>query len=550
MAFSQSERNESFASLGRETCDLAIVGGGINGAGIARDAAMRGLSVVLVEKGDFASGTSSRSSRLIHGGIRYLEQLEIHLVFEATNERTVLARIAPHLARPLPFLVPVFTGAKHGMLALAAGLWIYDGLSLFRSYRLHKTLSTKKVLEIEPGLRTDGLKGAALFWDRATDDARLTLENAIAAHRAGARVMNYVEVVGFRRGEGDRVSGLVLSDRLGGGRTELSARLTIVAAGPWLDGVLDRLQPAGEARPSLLRPTKGVHIVVPADRLPVHHAIVANAISDGRVLFFLPWGAFTIVGTTDTDYQGPPEEVAADGADARYLLETANHYMPGANLVLGDVVSTWAGLRPLVRQEGVAESQVSREHEILEPAPGLLAIAGGKLTTYRRMAEEIVDKAVAQLGAEASPCRTDKDPLPGAPAWEDWDEREGSAEEKVLLEEHRLDPETAAHLLTAYGARALEIARLPGGTERITPSRPDVWAEVDFAVEEEMAVRLEDFLLRRTDLLHKGPDQSLGLARPIAERMGRTLGWDAARVDEEVRLYERRVALHRRFREG
>ncbi|MBI4618487.1 MAG: glycerol-3-phosphate dehydrogenase/oxidase [Planctomycetes bacterium] len=552
MPFSHVERAYALQSFREATFDVAIVGGGITGAGIARDAAMRGLSVALVEKGDIASGTSSRSSRLIHGGLRYLEQGRLGLVFEALEERTVLCRIAPHLARPLPFLFPVYEGSRRGLWTVSAGMWIYDGLSFFRSYRLHKTLSAVRVRELEPRLASDGLAGGVLYYDCATNDARLTLENAIAAGRAGASIATWCEATGFLR-EGGRVAGLAARDRLGGAEFEVRARVVVVAAGPWLDCQLP-LATGSQSR--FLRPTKGVHLVVPSSRLPVSHAVVGSAVADRRVIFLLPWGGFTIVGTTDTDYDGDPDRVAADAADVEYLLATANACIPGADLGPFDVASTYAGLRPLLRQEGVPESELSREHRILEPAEGLLAIAGGKLTTYRRMAAEVVDRALRELppGTALHPaCRSAEEPLPGAPGWT-WENVDGSTEEKALLAEHKIPPDVVKHLLRTYGARAFEIASLAGKdpllATRIHPDRPNLWAGLDFAVEEEMALRLEDFLVRRTSLFHKAPDQALGLARPVAERMARLLGWEEARVEEEVANYRELVAASRAFREG
>ena len=404
-------REEALQRLGSRTFDLLIIGGGITGAGIARDAALRGFDVALVEKEDLGSGTSSKSSKLVHGGLRYLEHAQFKLVFEGTNERALLLRRAPHLVRPLPFLVPAYKESKHGVVKLDIGLWIYDALSKFSSPKLHKAYKATRLLELEPQLRTEQLKGGAIYYDCSTDDARLTLENAIGARAMGAEIVTYARVLSLLHAPDGRVVGAKVEDREpgGGGRqVSVRARVTVNATGPWSDEVR-RL--SGEA--PLLRPTKGVHLVVDAKRLAPKHAIVMLARRDHRVVFAIPWGDRTVVGTTDTDYRGDPDHVYAEPDDAAYLIETVNHYFPSVNLEVSDVLATWAGLRPLIAPKaGVSESDVSREHQILD-RPGFVTIAGGKLTTYRRMAAEVVDVVGAQIG-KIPRSTTDARPLPGA----------------------------------------------------------------------------------------------------------------------------------------
>jgi glycerol-3-phosphate dehydrogenase len=318
-------RAEMWDRLGGEV-DLLVVGGGITGCGIARDAAMRGLSVALVEMRDFAFGTSSRSSKLVHGGLRYLEHYEFSLVFEAVSERRTLLDIAPHLVNPLGFLFPVYEGGKRNLWFINAGMWVYEGLSLFRSPKRYRKLSRSEVETMEPALRHAGLKGAPLYYDCATDDARLTLENAIDAARMGSAVANWTRLTSFLKNENGRVVGGVVQDALTGELKEVRAHAVINATGPWTDRTVAMSKPLSTGE--LLRPTKGVHIVVHRDKLPVEHAVVCSHPTDGRVLFAIPWGDQTYIGTTDTDYRGDPADVHATGSDVDYLIDAALAYFP------------------------------------------------------------------------------------------------------------------------------------------------------------------------------------------------------------------------------
>lgn len=543
-------REDSFQRLGSRTFDLLVIGGGVTGTGIARDAALRGFDVALVEKEDLGAGTSSKSSKLVHGGLRYLEQAQFKLVFEGTNERALLLRRAPHLVRPMAFLMPAYKESKHGVVKLDIGLWIYDALSKFSSPKLHKAHKAPRILALEPGLRQEALKGGAIYYDCATDDARLTLENALDARALSAEIVTYAQVRSLLRAPDGRVTGARVEDREpdGGGRTvQVRARVTVNATGPWSDEVRTLL---GEA--PLLRPTKGVHLVVDAARLAPRHALVMLARRDHRVMFAIPWGDRTVIGTTDTDYDGDLDHVYADADDVAYLLETANHYFPSANLTPDDVLATWAGLRPLIAPpSGVSESDVSREHQVIE-RPGFVTIAGGKLTTYRRMAAEVVDAAGAQLG-KIPRCTTDARPLPGA---EGVDGEAGleriAAELGEAWRSAGVDEAVARHLALTFGARAAKVAgRIaadPSAAARLEADTPYLAAEVDEAVEVEMARTLSDVLGRRVPLLLRSRDQGLAAARGVAERMARLLDWDAPRVDEELARYRAVVEETRRFK--
>ena len=537
--------------------DLLIIGGGITGAGAARDAARRGLKVALLEMQDLAYGTSSRSSKLVHGGLRYLSKAEFSLVFESVSERRVLMDIAPHLVSALSFLYPVYKNSKHGVFTINLGMWVYDGLSLFRTPKIHRNVSRQEVAKLEPDLCQDGLRGAPLYYDCATDDARLTLETALDAADHGAVVATYTKVVGLLRDDRGRVIGVRARDELGGREREVRAAAVINATGPWSDRTRALSVDAASAR---LRPTKGVHIVVDAARLKVNNAVVCFHPDDGRVLFAIPWRERTYIGTTDTDFSGDPGDVAATPEDVRYLLDTINVYFPTVALTVDDVISTWAGIRPLISGEGSEHaSAVSREHEILVDHDGLITIAGGKLTTYRRMAAEVIDHAVNLLrlagvvDGALRPAATDAEPLPGAIGWPE-DDDIGMVEQQIRERVGQaVSAETAAHLAYTYGMRALDIAALivadPALGARLVPGRPEVLAQVDYAVKRELAATLRDILIRRTQLFFRDWDQGLHACEKIVSHMGQLLDWDEARETVEILAYQEEVARSRRWRE-
>ncbi len=502
--------------------DLLIIGGGINGAGIARDAAMRGLRVALIEKGDFASGTSSKSSKLIHGGIRYLQMGDFRLVRTACRERDLLRRrLAPHLVQPLAFLFPVYDGDPVGLLTLAAGMWLYDLLAAFRNIRRHRMMSKRRTLAAEPQLRRAGLHGAAFYYDCITDDARLTLETVLAAEAEGAVATNYVELRNFIKKDG-RIVGATVSDHFTGEQFTVHAHTVVNATGPWADYVRRLDDPTV---PACLRLTKGVHVVVPRQRLGNNNAVVMHSPRDKRVLFVIPWGVHTIIGTTDTDFSASPDVAAADAADIAYLLETANWFFPAARLEQADVVSTYAGVRALVAAEDVANpSAVSREEQIFESTAGLLTLAGGKLTTYRSVAEEMVDRVFERRGesdASLHGSSTKAKPLPGGRLADP----DSIARELIAHDGCGLSPAQIAHLARRYGSRTEAVIALAsnedGLRERLVPWLPDIWAEAAFAAREEMARLPDDILLRRTQLALKAPKESAQLSDKIKQKINR-----------------------------
>ncbi len=540
--------------------DLVIVGGGITGAGIARDAALRGLKVALFEKGDYGSGTSSKSSKLVHGGLRYLEHGEIGLVFESVSERRVQTQVAPHLVRPLPFLLPIFKDTRPGLELMNLGLWIYDSLALFRAPRMHKTIrGAKAASALEPCLKADSLRGVIEYYDCATDDARLVLENVIDAEVLGADCRNYTEVTSLVRDGAARVRSVRVRDVLTGATDEVRCRAVVLAAGAWTDEMIRRFEIP--LKRELLRRTKGVHLVVPHERLPLARAITVISPVDGRVMFAIPWRERTVIGTTDTDFEGTADEVHADRADAEYLCASANGYFPNSKLTPDDVIATWAGLRPLIRgEDGGAESDVSREHEIFTRDDGLIIIAGGKLTTYRRMAREGVRTAVKWLrehdeqfdaaGRERS--GTKHRPLPGAVGLDNPSLDAVAAIGRALIAEFGLDGESATHLCGVYGVRARTLAASIAADrslgERLNADVPYLWAEVDFAVRHDRARTVDDVLSRRAPLLLVGRDQGLDVCDRVGARLAGLLGWSPAETERQLASYRKTVADSRRFR--
>ncbi len=483
----------TLGDLAARPADLLVIGGGITGAGIARDASLRGLDVALVEAKDFSEGTSSRSSRLIHGGLRYLEHRHLHLVREALHERGVLLRLAPHLVRPLPFLLPIFRGDRVPRWKAAVGLTLYDLLAGRGNVRRHQTLGKRALLEREPLLRERGLTGGALYYDAQCDDARLTIAVVRAAATQGARVANYTRAIQLLR-ENGRVAGARLRDELTGEEAEVRARLVINAAGPWADRVR-RMEDPGAV--PILRPTKGCHVVVPQPRIGNRHAVIFTSPLDGRVMYVLPWGALTYIGTTDTDTTEPPDAAAPEESDVVYLLRSANSLFPGARLDQDDVVAKWAGLRPLLAADpGAHASSVSREHRILQGPAGMLTIAGGKLTTFRRMAALVVDRAVRELGWRGTEgrARSETEPLPGGEAVVS----EGFRREGLEL---GLSEATADHLLRQYGGETPAVYGLCRARAELAqplhPEHPAIGAEVVIGIQREFARTPDDVLARR-----------------------------------------------------
>jgi glycerol-3-phosphate dehydrogenase len=503
---------------------------------VARDAARRGLRTALVEQDDFASGTSSRSSRLIHGGVRYLEHGQLQLVFESSSERRTLRRIAPHLVRPLDFVWPVYAGARVPRWKLAAALTLYDLLALFRNVARHERLSARDVLAREPRLRPDALVGGARYWDAATDDARLTLATVRSAEASGAMVLNHARVTALSRA-GGRVTGAHVVDTIDGTSVDVTARVVVNATGPWSDAVEGLADGSSQQH---VRGSKGVHVCVARERLGNTSAVTLLAPRDGRVMFVLPAGDFAIVGTTDTYESVAPEEVRASIADVDYLLEAANHFFPGAHLTRGDVVSAWAGLRPLAAESTDASDpgSASREHAIGERVPGLVSVTGGKLTTYRAMAREVVDAVQRSLGTTPTPASTARAALEGG-------EVADVAREISNATALAGDSAVATRLVHAHGTEWRAVLALAAAEpmlgERVEASRPYLLAELRHAVNAEHAMTIGDLLIRRTPVAFETRDHGRAAARRVSPLVAQWLGWSAAQTSAALSDYDTEV---------
>jgi glycerol-3-phosphate dehydrogenase len=527
-------REEQLFRLQRETFDVAVIGGGINGAAVARDAAMRGLGVALIDRGDFAGQTSSRSSKLIHGGLRYLPQGQIHLVYEALRERERLGRLtAPHLVKPIAFLFPLYAGRTVSRLALCAGLFVYDLLARTPKERRYRGLGAQQVAELEPSLSLNGLKGGAIYHDGHGDDSRLTLENALDAVIHGAAAANYVRLQGFDR-QGDRLLAAQAVDMLDGTSLTIRARTFVNAAGPWVDDVRRMDDPAADA---IVRLTKGVHLVIDSKRLPVRYSLVLSD-GHGRILFLIRERDSILLGTTDTDYSGDPEQVGVEASDVDYLLEVVAQTIPGAALRHQDVIASFAGLRALLSGGGKSPSMVPREEMIVRSRSGMISIAGGKLTTHRAIAQRAVDMICRELAKPVVQSPTLTTPLPGArPAHQDTAYAEDIA------------PSMRAELASRYGARMVLLDALirnnPRLGEPLCGESPVLAAEAVFAARFEMARKLEDFMIRRTAMARRYPAHAEAAAPRAAHLIAVELGWDAEHEASDVAQFIARLKASR-----
>ncbi|MBS1961326.1 MAG: glycerol-3-phosphate dehydrogenase/oxidase [Bdellovibrionales bacterium] len=576
--FSFASRRRALERFSRERFDLLVVGGGITGAATARDAASRGLKVALVERDDFASGTSSASSKLVHGGLRYLENFEFKLVFESLSERAHLIRTQPNMVRWLKFYLPVYANDKRGMGLVSIGLWLYDLLSLFRAPHFHKRLSKERMLREIPKLSPDGLLGGFTYYDASMWDDVMCVENARAAHDLGATIATRVEAH-EPIWHGDRIEGFRCLDRESGGTVEVRAKRTIVCGGPYTDllgEVLLRGAPAAEAAKfrersgqwkHWLKPSRGTHLVFARDRLPVAGAMLLSNIEDTRVSFVIPRDDFgpgaVIVGTTDAESPRDPADVRAEDADVDYLLRLLARYFPEAKLERRDILATYVGVRPLMDPAFGHDSaggsgnlaKVSREHHIGEGPGGTTMVAGGKYTTHRPMALEIVDRALAAWAEDF--WRGNADPVPGwhqprtevstNPAVTADAVARFRAEIAPAIRAGKVDPNALEELIERYGADAREVLALHAEYPESGPSPlgfPYLEAQLRYGIRREMVLRLEDFYFRRLPLYlcrkDHGEEWIEPLSRVWAEELGRT---EAGRQDEGASL---RAKLTRR----
>ncbi|WP_236246391.1 glycerol-3-phosphate dehydrogenase/oxidase [Streptomyces sp. CC210A] len=536
-----AERAEALAAMAEQELDVLVVGGGVVGAGTALDAATRGLATGLVEARDWAAGTSSRSSKLIHGGLRYLEMLDFALVREALKERgLLLQRLAPHLVRPVPFLYPLQHRAWERVYA-GSGVALYDAMSVSsghgRGLPVHRHLSRRRALRVAPALRRDALVGALQYYDAQVDDARhvATLVRTAAAY--GARVASRARVTGFLR-EGERVVGARVEDVESGGTYEIRAQQVVNATGVWTDDTQGLIAERGQFH---VRASKGIHLVVPKDRIHSTTGLILR--TEKSVLFVIPWGRHWIIGTTDTDWDLDKAHPAASSADIDYLLERVNSVL-AVPLARDDVQGVYAGLRPLLAGESDATSKLSREHTVAHPVPGLVVVAGGKYTTYRVMAKDAVDEAVHGLDRRVAACVTEDVPLLGAEGYRAlWNARARIAA-RTGLHVARVE-----HLLNRYGSLTEELLDLvaedPSLGEPVTGADDYLRAELLYAASHEGARHLDDVLTRRTRISIETFDRGTRCARECAELMARVLGWGEDQIAKEVEHYEKRVEAER-----
>lgn len=523
--------------------DLIVIGAGINGAGIAREAALSGLKVLLVEKDDLGSGATATSSRLIHGGLRYLEHYEFSLVRESLRERERLLSAAPHLVKPLPLTLPIYEGHSRGPLMIRLGMIAYDLLSYDKSLPRHRMFTRSQALEAEPGLQPEGLKAAARYYDaQAVFPERLVVENVLDAVANGAVVRTHTAVDGFEI-EAGVVRGVHLVDMLTGERDSAYATVTVNVAGPWVDDVIEEFG-VSPAWKRLIGGTKGSHIVV--ERFPgaPEDALYIEARQDGRPYFIIPWNDLYLIGTTDLRFEGDEDRVVASEEEIAYLLTETNLAIPGAGLTRDDVLYTFSGLRPLPYQAEGAEGAISRKHNVKDHAPqieGLLSVIGGKLTTYRSLAEEAVDDVYKKLGRKAPKSKIRTQPLPGADT--DYDT---FVDQFLRNRPAWLSEQSASWLLSVYGTRSRQILAMaeedPSLREPLLQGQLAIAAVIPFAFEQEFARTLADVLLRRT-MLALGEDAGLGVAEAAARVAARAQGWDDARMDAELHTFRGEIAL-------
>lgn len=525
--FSSTTRAQNVARMKTEEFDLLIIGGGINGAGTARDASARGMKVALIEARDFASGTSSKSSKLIHGGIRYLENLEFKLVFEALNERTRLFEMAPHLVHPLRFMIPLYEESRVGMFKMGLGMWLYDALSLFQTPEVHERLNAKESLARMPDMRSTHLLGSYIYSDAYMDDDRLVHETLRSANENGALCANYVKAIGAQIDDG-KIKSVLCEDQASGGKFAIKAKHVVSSVGPWTDELGKSLLHDWK---KILRPTKGIHLTLPKHRLPLSSAVVMAAEKSDRIVFGIPRHEMIIIGTTDTDFQDSPENVIATPEDVSYLLSVTEQYFPGAGITARDVIASYAGVRPLVKDDSASEGKTSREHVIISDDRGITFVAGGKYTTYRLMCEQAVDRTLKAFSLEerasfkradtAKPLNvyTSVEAFEQALAMVDvWARQFGRPVGEIRL------------LCERYGMEAGKILAQ-------NPANYSYWQlEAVQAIETTMCLHLRDFYARRVPLFLANRSHGVQFLDEIGSVFQERLGWSEARLEEERHL--------------
>lgn len=544
--FSYFSRTDLIKRLQEEHFDLIIIGGGITGAGIALDAASRGMKTALVEKKDFASGTSSKSTKLIHGGLRYLKQLQFKMVADVGRERRIVHKLAPHLVLPEKMLLPVLKNGSMGMFSISIGLKLYDLLADVRGDDKRRMLGKRSTLQEEPLLPGDRIKGSGLYAEYRTDDARLTIEIIKTADQHGATCLNYVEVKEFMY-ENDKVSGVKCMDVLSGLSIQIKGQKIINAAGPWVDDI--RILNKSRKGKQLFI-TKGVHIVVPQEKLPLHHSMYFE-IGDGRMIFLIPRDQIAYIGTTDTPYKGNKDNILVEKQDAEYLINAVNAMFPNIQLEIGDIQSSWAGIRPLVFEEGKSASEISRKDEIFVSSTGLISMAGGKLTGYRKMAKKVVDKIAKELSRKGNrdftACRTLKIPLND-------NNFKGSADVSTYTESinkilaAREIPEMyAPYLVHNYGRQAEIIIDQLDQFNEEDIELALLKSELAYCLDAEMVCKPLDFFERRTGRLYFWINTLQKYKNNVLQVFKDKMKWSEEQFAEEVNQLERTLKRSREF---
>jgi len=544
--FSNLNRKETLKTLASEEFDLIVIGGGITGGGVALDAASRGLKVALLEKGDFASGTSSKSTKLIHGGLRYLKQFDFWLVKEVGSERAIVHKLAPHLVLPEKMLLPLIEGGSYGKWLTSIGLKVYDILAQVTGDDKRQMLDKKEALKLEPLLPKKILNGAGYYAEYRTDDARLTIENIKTSLEYGAVALNYAKVSDFIY-ENDVVAGVVMQDVLSGDEITIKSKYVISAAGPWVD----ELRSVNNSKKGKrLHLTKGVHLVFPFEKLPVKQSVYFD-IPDGRMMFAIPRGKITYVGTTDTNYNLDKDDIRTDLADAIYLISAVNNMFPDIELEMDDIISSWAGLRPLIHEEGKSASELSRKDEIFTSDTGLISIAGGKLTGYRKMAERVVNRITKKLEEDhkvtVKECHTDKIPLCGSDFKKFKHVKKYIAEVYEAIKADGFSEYDAWYLVTTYGKQTEQIVAEYKAFKNKDAALRMLRAELKFGMEHEMVTNPMDFFIRRTGRLYFDIDSVRAYLKPVLDDLQKAYGYDAAQFLVFQEKMEEELEIHSNF---
>lgn len=510
----RDQRNQNITRMNRETFDVLVIGGGITGAGVARDASSRNMKVAMVEASDFASGTSSRSSKLIHGGIRYLENLEFKLVFEALSERKTLFEIAPHLVHPMRFMIPIFKESRVSFFTMGLGMWLYDLLSLFQAPEIHKKLVAKETLSTQKELKPTNLVGSYIYYDAYMDDDRLTIETVRSASQFGAVVGNYLKVQNITRSKDYYLVDVV--DVFDQTQIQIKTRQIVGCTGPWTDIFGSHIEKKWKKR---LRPTKGIHLIFPRKKLPLHQAVVMGAEKSSRIIFGIPRGDYVIVGTTDTDFSADPTTVHSEKADVDYLLQVLKTYFPNSKLDINDILSSYSGVRPLVKDESDNPNSTSREHLIFKDSLGIVHVTGGKYTTYRKMAEDTVRQLLKDLPyekrVEFSHSKT-REPI---------NDLVCEAGYREFISQDR--PQGEKKLAERYGPEALSIIRRPGSYSLLQK-------EVAFHIENTLCLNIPDFYIRRSNLFLYHRDHGLSKFEEISKVFKDKLGYTEKEIGVDL----------------